>query len=49
MLTLVDRFAERRCDLLVLDGLDVSAPPLATIRLPFALPMAFHGCWMPGE
>ena len=49
VLTLVDRFAERRCDLLVLDGLDVSAPPLATIRLPFALPMAFHGCWMPGE
>ncbi|MEO6153345.1 MAG: carotenoid oxygenase family protein [Croceibacterium sp.] len=47
VLTAVDRFAEKRTDLLVLDGNDVSRPPLATIKLPFALPMAFHGSWMP--
>lgn len=46
VLTVVDRFAEKRTDLLVLDGRDVSRPPLATVKLPFALPLAFHGCWM---
>ena len=29
-------------------GNDVSRPPIATVKLPFALPMAFHGCWMAG-
>ena len=46
VLTAVDRFAEKRTDLLILDGNDVSRPPLATVKLPFALPMAFHGSWM---
>ena len=46
VLTVVDRFAEKRTDLLVLDGNDVSRPPIATVKLPFALPMAFHGSWM---
>ncbi|MEO0061668.1 MAG: hypothetical protein RLZZ08_228 [Pseudomonadota bacterium] len=46
ILTVVDRFAEKRTDLLILDGRDVSRPPLATIKLPFALPMCFHGSWM---
>jgi carotenoid cleavage dioxygenase len=46
ILTAVDRFAEKRTDLLVLDGNDVSRPALATVRLPFAVPMAFHGSWM---
>lgn len=48
ILSVVDRFAEKRTDLLVLDGNDVSRPALATVKLPFALPMAFHGSWMPG-
>ncbi|MFC4256753.1 dioxygenase [Altererythrobacter xixiisoli] len=48
VLSVVDRFAEKRSDLLILDGRDVSRPPIATITLPFALPMAFHGCWMDG-
>ncbi len=43
----VDRMAERRMDLLILDGNDVSRPALATIKLPFAQPMCFHGCWVP--
>jgi carotenoid cleavage dioxygenase-like enzyme len=46
VLTVVDRFAEKRTDLLILDGNDVSRPALATVKLPFALPMAFHGSWM---
>jgi carotenoid cleavage dioxygenase len=48
VLAAVDRFAEKRTDLLVLDGNDVSRPPIATVKLPFALPMAFHGSWMAG-
>jgi len=47
ILTVVDRMAERRTDLVILDGNDVSRPALATIRLPFALPMSFHGSWIP--
>ena len=47
ILTVVDRMAERRTDLVILDGNDVSRPALATVKLPFALPMAFHGSWMP--
>jgi carotenoid cleavage dioxygenase len=47
VLAAVDRFGEKRTDLLVLDGNDVSRPPIATVKLPFALPMAFHGSWMP--
>lgn len=47
VLVAVDRMAEKRMDLLILDGKDISRPPFATIKLPFAQPMAFHGCWMP--
>lgn len=46
ILTVADRFAEKRTDLLILDGNDVSRPAIATIKLPFALPMSFHGSWM---
>jgi carotenoid cleavage dioxygenase-like enzyme len=49
ILTAVDRFVDKRTDLLILDGNDVSRPALATIKLPFALPMAFHGSWMAAE
>ena len=46
ILAAVDRFGEKRTDLLILDGNDVSRPPIATVKLPFAMPMAFHGSWM---
>ena len=46
VLAAVDRFAEKRTDLVILDGNDVSRPAIATVKLPFALPMAFHGSWM---
>jgi carotenoid cleavage dioxygenase len=48
ILTVVDRFVDKRTDLLILDGNDVSRPAIATVKLPFALPMAFHGSWMAG-
>jgi carotenoid cleavage dioxygenase len=47
ILTVVDRFVDKTTDLLILDGNDVSRPALAIVKLPFALPMAFHGSWMP--
>jgi carotenoid cleavage dioxygenase-like enzyme len=46
ILTAVDQMAERRTDLVILDGRDVSRPAIATVKLPFMLPMAFHGSWM---
>jgi carotenoid cleavage dioxygenase len=49
VLVAVDRMAEKRMDLLILDGNDVSRPPVATIKLPFAQPMCFHGCWVPAQ
>ena len=49
VLSAVDRFAERRTDLLILDGNDISRPPIATVKLPFAMPMAFHGSWMAAQ
>ena len=49
VLTVVDRFIEKRTDLLILDGNDVSRPAIATVKLPFALPMAFHGSWVPSN
>jgi carotenoid cleavage dioxygenase len=48
VLSVIDRFTEKVSELLILDGNDVSRPPVATVKLPFALPMAFHGCWMAG-
>jgi carotenoid cleavage dioxygenase len=47
ILTVVDRFVDKTTDLLILDGNDVSRTAIATVKLPFALPMAFHGSWMP--
>ena len=46
VLTVVDDFQSKCARLLVLDGRDVSRPPIATVKLPFGLPMAFHGCWV---
>lgn len=48
VLSVVDDLAERRAELLILDGNDISRGPIARVRLPFAMPMAFHGSWIPG-
>ena len=49
VLTVVDRFADKTTELHILDGNDVSRPAIAKIKLPFAMPMAFHGCWVPSR
>jgi carotenoid cleavage dioxygenase len=36
---------DNRSDLIILDAMDVQAPPLATVRLPFTQPWLFHGAW----
>jgi carotenoid cleavage dioxygenase-like enzyme len=48
LLTLVLDAQARRSELRVLDGADLVAPPLATIRLPHAVPFGFHGTWVDG-
>jgi all-trans-8'-apo-beta-carotenal 15,15'-oxygenase len=47
LLTLVLDGASRATELRVLDGADVKAPALATVRLPHVVPFGFHGNWVP--
>jgi carotenoid cleavage dioxygenase-like enzyme len=47
VLSMVDRLDENRSDLLILDAMNMQGPALATIKLPFRAPKAFHGSWMP--
>lgn len=49
VLSVVNRVRENRADLVILDGRDVSAPPIATVKLPFNLPFSFHGCFVPAD
>ena len=49
LLTIVGRRAENRTDLVVLDAQNVSAGPVATIRIPFRLHEGFHGTWVATE
>ncbi|UVJ45742.1 carotenoid oxygenase family protein [Pseudomonas sp. LS1212] len=49
ILTVVNRLKENRADLVILDGRDVSQPPLATVKLPFNMPFQFHGCFIPED
>lgn len=48
LLCVVNRPEENRADLLIVDAMHIDRPPVATIRLPFDLPMAFHGMFQPG-
>ena len=47
LLAVVNRFSENRADLLILDAQNMAGPPVATVRLPFNQPMAFHGMFVP--
>lgn len=47
LLCVANLSAEKHAVLLVIDALDMSAPPVATVRLPFQLPGAFHGMYVP--
>lgn len=47
LLTVVGRLNENRSDLVILDTQDIQSGPVATIKLPFRLRAALHGCWVP--
>ena len=47
LLSVVNRFAERRSELVVLDLQDLERGPLAVIHMPVILPMAVHGDFVP--
>jgi len=50
VLQLVDRHAEARCDLLILDAGHIDGEPVATVRLPVRMPGGLHGNWVtPGQ
>ena len=40
--------AENRADLLIVDATNMTGPPVAAVKMPFNLPMAFHGMFAPG-
>ena len=43
----VNRRAEHRSDLVILDAMNMSAGPIATLRLPVRLKYGIHGNWVP--
>jgi carotenoid cleavage dioxygenase len=36
-----------RTSLYVIDASDLTAPPVAKVKLPFRVPFGFHGVWVP--
>jgi carotenoid cleavage dioxygenase len=46
LLSVVGRRAENRTDVVILDARDLSAGPVATIRLPCRIHEGFHGTWI---
>jgi carotenoid cleavage dioxygenase len=49
LLVLVNRMAENRSDLAILDAQNVEAGPLAIVKLPHRVRMTFHGMWVSQE
>jgi carotenoid cleavage dioxygenase-like enzyme len=49
VLQLVDRHAEARCDLLILDARHIDAEPAATVKLPIRMPGGLHGNWVTAD
>ncbi len=49
LLVLVNRPAENRSDLVVLDATNLDAGPAALIRLPTRVRSTFHGTWAPKD
>lgn len=47
ILCAVNRRAENRADLLILDTMRMEDAPIATVKLPFNLHMSFHGMFVP--
>jgi carotenoid cleavage dioxygenase len=46
LLVLVNRFAEMRSDLAILNARDIAAGPVALLRLPIRVRSTFHGMWV---
>ena len=49
LMACVNRYAEHRSDLVILDALRVDGPPVATVKLPIRVRLTFHGSWVPGD
>jgi len=49
LLALVNRMAENRSDLAILDAENVEAGPIAMVKLPHRVRMTFHGMWVSEE
>ncbi|MFY9690189.1 MAG: carotenoid oxygenase family protein [Candidatus Acidiferrales bacterium] len=49
LLALVNRMAENRTDLAILDAQNIDAGPVAIIKLPHRVRMTFHGMWVSQE
>jgi len=49
LLVLVNRMAEGRSDLAILDALNVSAGPVALLKLGIRVRSTFHGMWVPEQ
>jgi isoeugenol monooxygenase len=47
LLAVVNRYDEARADLIVCEASNLARGPIATVRLPIPLRMAFHGDWVP--
>jgi carotenoid cleavage dioxygenase-like enzyme len=47
LLVIVNRFADNRSDLVVLDAQHVERGPLATLQIPVRVRTTFHGMWAP--
>lgn len=45
----VNRTAEHRTDLVILDAMALDGPPVAVIRIPVRVRMTFHGSWVSDE
>ena len=48
VVTVVNRLASDSSDLVVLDGRDITAGPVATIRCPMRMRLGLHGNWVEG-
>lgn len=47
VIAVVNRVQENLAELYVVDTRNWQGPPVARVRLPFNLPMSFHGCFVP--
>ncbi len=46
VISVVNRVRENLAELYVIDAQDWLGAPVARVRLPFNLPMSFHGCFV---